>query len=127
MLITGTCWIPALGVTAVAAAADIGLQPGAMADVVRCVEAVQADDARRVFLTVFALPSYITLLERLGADSKRQIVVPDPLHHLVWLVAIKENFLRSLEVALLIIVGLRTLHLGFLVLEHQRHELLLNG
>lgn len=98
-----------------------------MADVVRRVEAVEADDASRVFLTVFALPSHIPLLERLGADSKRQIVIPDSFHHMVWLVAVKQNFLGSLEVALLSVVGLRTLDLGFLVLEHQGHELLLDG
>ena len=96
----GAFHVPALRVTTVTAPTDICLQPGPVALVVRIVKAVETDDASRVFLTVLALPGDITSFEWLGTHAKRQVIIPNTLDLLVWVLTVKEQLLCTLKVAL---------------------------
>ena len=81
MILAETFFLPGIGVSAVAAARDTGLQPDAVARVVALFEAIVAYDARGVLLTVFALPRDIARFQRLGANAHILKFVHKRLNH----------------------------------------------
>ena len=69
MIWTEAFLVPSIRISAVTAASNICLEPNSMAFMVTLLEALLADDACRVLLAIFAFPSDISRLQRLGAHS----------------------------------------------------------